>query len=163
MKKIRLILVSVVLAVAMISCGIFNFERTEDGLLRVETTLPLQVITSTLESAVDLSNFVNLQLELRDGYIYVQADSVEFQGITAKDVSFHIELMAVNGQLSARITNLDISGSLIDERVFESYNEMLAEQLAQASQQNDQAFLESVSISPDGVKLVWLINAGAGN
>lgn len=163
MKKLTMLLMLGTLVLLMLSCSFFSLQRTEDGALRAETTLSLQMLSSIIENAVDFLTFANLQYELREGYIFVHADSVEYQGITASNVSFHLELMAVNGKLAARVTNLDVSGSLIDESSFESYNQMLVDQLAQASQQNDQAFLESVSVSPEGIKMAWLLNPNPGN
>lgn len=163
MKKSTMLLLIGVLVILTLSCSLFSLQRSEEGALTMETNLSLQVITNILESAVDLSNFVNLQLELRDGYVFVQADSVQFQGIAASNVTFHIELLAVNGRLAGQITNLNVSGNLINESMLENYNQILSERLVQASQQSERAVLQSVSVSPEGVKMVWLIDPQTGN
>jgi uncharacterized membrane protein len=163
MKKIRLVFMIGVLGLFILSCSLFSMQRTADGALRVETNLPLQVITNILSSASEMTNVVNMQVELRDGYIYVHADSVQFQNQIATNVSFHIELTEINGLLAAQITNLDMSGNMIDESAIESYNQMLTEELTKAGQQVDQAKLENVSVSPDGIKMVWLLGANGSN
>jgi len=56
-----------------------------------------------------------------------------------------------------------MSGNMIDESAIESYNQMLTEELTKAGQQVDQAKLENVSVSPDGIKMVWLLGANGSN
>ena len=162
MKRLRLLLVVLVLSLAGMACGLFSFSREGDGTFLVETTLPLQVIQGVLENAVDMTQVVDLQLELQEGFIFVSAASVEIQGITARDVSFHLELFAVNGKLSARITNVKVSDNLFDEALFEQFNQMIADRLSAASQENERAELVDVSISPDGVKMTWRIDPNLG-
>jgi hypothetical protein len=161
MNKMTKLLVIGFMAVVLLSCGLFNFSRNEDGSYQVETNLSLQIIQAAIENAAEFSNIVDMQMELRDGYIFVSAAQMEFQGIQARDVSFHLEMGSNDGQLTAAITNLQISNNSFDNAAIEPYNQMLAERLAQATQQTEQARLESVSISPDGVKMVWLIDPKA--
>jgi hypothetical protein len=163
MARITRLLVLGTLAVVMLSCGLFNFSRNDDGTYRVETNLSLQIIQATIENAADFTNIVDMELELREGYIFVSAAQLEFQGITAKDVFFHLALGSMDGQLTAAITNLHVSDNSFDDAAIEPYNQMLAERLAQATQQSEQAKLESISVSPDGVKMIWLIDPSTGN
>lgn len=163
MNKAKRIVLIGMMAVILLACGMFNFSRNEDGTFRVETNLTLEMIQSVIANMDEMSNFVNLQMELRDGYIFLQADSVEYQGITARDVSFHVELSAENGQLAASITNVVVSGNEFDDSFFESINQILAQRLAESVQQDQRAQLESVSISPSGVLLVWRIDPSFGN
>ena len=158
MKRFKLLLVVGIMTLAAMACGLFNINRNADGTINVETTLPLQLVQTILENSANFTEIVDLQLEPRDGYIYVSAASVQYQGITARNVSFHLELGVQNGDLSARITNVSVSDNLFDESLFVSANQMLAAQLAQASQDNDQAELLSVDISQEGVKMVWRID-----
>jgi hypothetical protein len=163
MRRFTKLLVMGVISLALLSCGLFNFSRNGDGTYAVETNLPLHIIQTALENAADFSNIVDMQLELREGYIFVRAAQLEFQGIQAHDVSFHLEMGSSNGQLTAAITNLQISNKNFDDAAIEPYNQILAERLAQATRQGEQARLESVSISPVGVKMVWLIDPGVSS
>jgi hypothetical protein len=158
MKRFKLLLLVGVLAAATLACSLFNIVGSERGTLTVETILPLQVIQTTIENSADFSNIVDMQLEPRDGYIFVSAGSVEFQGFTARNVSLHLELGVRDGQLDARITNVNVSNNLFDETLFESANRLLAERLSEAAQQNERAELLSVDVTQDGVKMVWQID-----
>ena len=115
MNRIARLLMMGFLAFTMLSCGLFNFSRNQDGTYRVETNLPLQVVQTVIENVAQFSDVVDMKLELRDGYIFVSAAQLMFQGIEARDVSFHLELGSNNGQLVAAFTNVvvGIIGALI--------------------------------------------------
>lgn len=157
----KLISVGIVLVLLTISCSMFNIDRGEDGSLRVETNLTMDLIQSALGLATDLSQVVNLQLEPRDGYIYAHADSFQMEGISGTNVSFHLELGVSNGVLTAKVTNVEANGFVIDSSLFEPYNQMIADRLAQVTEMTDRATLETVSVTPDGVKMVWLLNTSS--
>ena len=164
MKRMKLLLVVGILGLAMMACSLFNIARNDDGTLTIETTLPLQVIQTVLETSVNFTEIADLQLEPRDGYIFVSAASVQYQGFTARNVSFHLELGVQNGQLSALITNVSVSDNLFDESLFESVNQMIADRISEAAQENERAELVSVSVTQqDGVKMVWMVDASLGN
>lgn len=162
-NKQKLLVFVAVFAIVMVSCSFMNFDRGEDGNLRVETNLSLDLIQSAIELSAEFDQMVGLALEPRDGYIYVHADTVEIQGVTAQDVSFHLELGAVDGQLTANITNVQINNSAFDTSKFEGYNQIVADSLGQISDMTDRATLESVDVTPDGVKMVWILNTSSGN
>ena len=129
MKRFKLLLVVGIMTLAAMACGLFNINRNADGTINVETTLPLQLVQTILENSANFTEIVDLQLEPRDGYIYVSAASVQYQGITARNVSFHLELGVQNGDLSARITNVSVSDNLFDESLFVSANQMLRQKM----------------------------------
>jgi len=158
MNRLKLLLIVSMLTVAMLACSLFNIARNSDGSFTMETTLPLQVIRNMLENSAEFTEIVDLQLDPRNGYIFVSAASVRYQGITVQDVSFHLELGVQNGDLTARITNVSLSNNLFDESFFESVNQMIAERISEAAQDNDQAELLSVDITQEGVKMVWKID-----
>ncbi|MEJ2758266.1 MAG: hypothetical protein P8046_07265 [Anaerolineales bacterium] len=159
----KLISIGMILVLLTISCSFLNVNRGDDGSLRVETNLTMDLIQSALGLATDLEQVVNLRLEPRDGYIYAQADSFQMEGISGTNVSFHLELGASNGVLTAKITNVEANGIVIDSSLFEPYNQMIAERLGQVTEMTDRASLETVSVTPDGVKMVWLLNTSAEN
>ena len=136
MTKIRNILFLLTATVVMLSCGLLNLGRNDDGSYRVETNLPLSVVESVINNSSEFTSILNLEMELREGYIYLHADSVSFEGNEISDVTMHLKLSAVNGKLSARITNVEVSGLPIDENMFEQANEMLAQKLEEASNDN---------------------------
>lgn len=162
-NKRKLIVLTIVLAMVMISCSFLNFERGEDGNLRVETTISLDLVQTALETAANFEQVVGLQLEPRDGYIYVHADTVQVQGVTGKDVSFHLVLGVENGILTAQVTDLQVNDNVFDTSQFDEYNQMIADSLSQFSEMTDRATLESVSVTTEGIKMVWILNPGTGN
>lgn len=158
MNRFKLLLVVAVLTAAMLACSLFNIDRNSDGTFTMETTLPLQMIQSMLENSAEFTEIVNLQLDPRDGYIFISAASVQYQGITVRNVSFHLELGVQNGDLTARITNVSVSDNLFDESFFESVNQIIADRISEAAQDNDQAELLSADVTQEGVKMVWKID-----
>ncbi len=163
MKRQHKIVLILLLGTVLIACSTFGVSREEGGALLLETNIPLSAIESAIENAVDLTQVVGLQLDLRDGYIFVSASSIEVQGITVQDVSFHLELSAVNGRLAAEVTHVDVSGNLIDENAFEIFNQMIAERIAQSQEQMEYAELVDASVTMKGVSLVWRLNNSGEN
>ena len=160
MKRFKLLLLVGVITAATLACSLVNIARSEGGALTVETNLPLQLIQNMLENSAEFTEIVDLQLDPRDGYIFVSAASIQYQGFTARNVSFHLELGVQNGDLTAQITNVSVSNNLFDEALFESVNQMIAERISDAAQNNDQAELLSVNVTQDGVRMVWQVDTG---
>ncbi|MGD2026387.1 MAG: hypothetical protein PVI99_01110 [Anaerolineales bacterium] len=163
MKKGKLLLVLVVLALAILACSNFNFDRLGDGNLRVETNLSLDLIQTALETTANFDQVVGLTLEPRNGYIYVHADVIEVQGVTGNDVSFHLELSSSEGDLIARITNVQAGNNAFDSNQFENYNEQIAEILTDQNGLEDITNFETVSVTPDGVSVVVIIETSSNN
>ena len=159
----KLVSIGILLVLLTISCSFLNVDRGDDGSLRVETTISMDLVKAALEQAAQFEQLVNLQMEPRDGYVYVHADTVQIQGITGQDVSFHLELGHSNGTLTAKITNVQMNNNTIDSSMFEPYNQLIADQLNQVSEMTDRATLESASVTTDGIKMVWLLNTSSGN
>ena len=163
MRKGKLLLTLVVLFFAMLACSNFNIDSLSNGNLRVETNLSLDLIQTALETAGNFDQAVGLSLEPRDGYIYVHADTLEYEGVTGTDVSYHLELSSSNGDLVAKITNVQSSNDAFDTSQFDSINEELAQMLADDNGVEDITNFESVSITPDGVSVVVTIETGSNN
>lgn len=163
MKKWKFLMVLVVLTLAILACSNFNFDRLSDGNLRVETNLSLDLIQTALETAANFDQVVGLTLEPRNGYIYVHADVLEVQGITGNDVSFHLELSSSDGDLIAKIANLQAGNNAFDGSQFEKYNDQIAEILADQNGVEDITNFESVSVTPAGVSVVVIIETGSSN
>jgi hypothetical protein len=163
MRKGKLLLALAALTLAILACSNFNFGSLSDGNLRVETNLSLDLIQTALESASGFDQAVGLTLEPRDGYIYVQADELEVEGVTGTDVSYHLELSSSNGDLVAEITNVQSSNNALDSSHFESFNEQIAQMLTDENGLEDITNFESVSITPEGVSIVVIIETGTIN
>jgi hypothetical protein len=164
----------VVLAMAILGCSSFgnlnplgdtgfDIDSLDGGNLRVETSLPLDLIQTTLETASNFGQMTNLTLEPHNGYIYVNADEIEVEGITGTNVSYHLELSSQNGDLVAQITNVQSDNNALNSSHFESYNQQISEILTDENGLEDITNFESVSITPDGVTVVVIIEAGGLN
>lgn len=166
MKRQYKIILILLLGAVVISCSTFSLSRDESGKLLVETTLPLSLIEGIIENAADLSQVTELELELRQDYVFVQAASVEYKGITLKDISFHLELYVENGKLSAQMTNLSVMDGSFNDDWLGPVNQIIAEKLAEAQgkmEMMDRAELVDVRVSPDGMTLVWRLKQSEGN
>ena len=102
-------------------------------------------------------------LEPRNGYIYVHADVLEVDGVTGTDVSYHLQLSSSNGDLVAEITDVQSGNGALDSKYFESYNQQLSEILTDDNGLEDITNFESVSITPDGISVVVIIDPGINN
>jgi hypothetical protein len=158
-NKTRLLLFGIVMLLVMNAC-LFNLGRNDDGTLRVETNLSGELLRTTLLATANLSEDTNVQVELMDGYVQVYSSQLFVQGQMVNDVSFQLYMSAVNGQLQVNISNASYDGNAIPDEDLAEYNQQIADSLQAAAQQNDVATLDSVSISPDGVVMVWRIDPG---
>lgn len=161
-KSFKTILI-LVFSLTILACSSFGLARDETGALLFETGMPLTMLESTIENSMDLSQLENPQIELHEGYIFFSAASVNFDGLVFRDISLHIELFILEGQLSARMTNVTVSGSPIDDNVFAPVNQMITERLAQSVEQVEQAELVEVRVSPEEITLVWRLNSASTN
>ena len=64
-----------------------------------------------------------------------------------------------NGLLDATISEASYSGNKIDPAQLAEYNNVISQSLQAAAQQNDRATLDSVSITPESVLMVWRVDA----
>ena len=105
-------------------------------------------------------------MEPRDGYIEIHVAEVSYEGNTFEDVSFNLELSVENGVLAAQVSNVSAMGSQVDDNLFGPVNQMITEKLVDAQSQMeimDRAELVDVTVSPDGVTLVWRLRSADGN
>lgn len=156
-NKRRLLMFAVVMLLVMNAC-LFNVGRNDDGTLRVETNLSAEIIRTTLLTAANLSNDTNLDVQLMDGYVQVYSSQLEVQGVIVQDVTFRLQMSASNGQLQVQISDASYSGNAIDDADLVQYNDQIAQSLQAAAQQNDVATLDSVSVTPESVLMVWRVD-----
>lgn len=156
-SKTRILLFGFAVLLLMSAC-LFNVSRNDDGTLRVETNLSAELIRTTLLAAANLPESTNVQVDLMDGYVQVHSDQLEVQGQTVNDVSFRLYLSAANGQLQVQISDASYSGNVIADEDVAQYNEQIAQSLQAATEQVDNASLDSVQVSPDGVLMIWRVD-----
>ena len=157
-NRVRLIVFGLVMLLAINAC-LFNVGRNDDGTLRVETNLTAEMIRTTLLTTANLPGDTTVQVELMDGYIQVYSDQLFVEGTIVKDVSFRLDMQVNNGLLDARISEASYSGNKIDDAQLAEYNQQISQSLQSAAQQNDRATLDSVSITPESVLMVWRVDA----
>ena len=158
-KKNQILLFSMIVLLLMSAC-LFNVARNEDGTLRVETTLSAELIQSTLLAAANLPENTNVQVELMDGYVQVHSDQLEVEGQTFTDINFRLYMSASGGKLQAKISDASYSGTLIPDDSLSAINEQISEALATNMEGVENASLDSVQVTPDGVVMVWRLNPG---
>lgn len=153
-------------AVVLLACSTFGLSRDEGGKLMLETNLPLSLVETTIENAVDASQVADLDVELRDGYVFVHAGAVNFGGLSFSNVSFHLELFVIEGRLSAEMTNVTVSGTAIDEVIYAPVNQMIEDKLTESQGQMEmmsRAELVDARVNVEGITLVWRVTSGDGN
>ena len=160
-SKTRILLFGVTVLLLMSAC-LFNVTRNDDGTLRVETTLSADLIRTTLLAAANLPESTEVQIDLMDGYVQVHADQLKVNDQMVNDITFNLELTAADGKMQARIFNASYSGTPIPDEDLANYNEQIAQNLESAGAGVDNASLDSVQVTPDGVIMVWRVDA-SGN
>jgi len=145
-----------VAVVALSACTI-HIDRNGDGSLRAETSMSAESIQKEIAWAIRDHKVKELSVDLKDGYVQVTGVKEMPVGDHTDELSFKMTLGVQDGHLTATISDAEFNQNPIDgERVAE-WNERVAQNLEKKGQNHPNSTLESVSVTPDGVTMVWRI------
>lgn len=156
MKRIS-ILILVILALLVSGCS-FNVDRNDDGSFSVESTLTQAQIETAIQTALANSELQSLSAQLQSGYIQVSASKARADSSAVDTLEFRLTLGVADGHLTAVISDLELDNFGISQAMIEEWNQMLADGLSQAGQDSPNSELESVSVSPEGVTMIWRVS-----
>lgn len=158
MHRTRLILLPLLgLITALLLSGCqAQVDRNADGSLHVETTMTEDQIQQQIETAISGKQLQDVTVDLREDWIMVSG-TTQGEGGRAATMQFRLDLSAVDGRLSAVVSEVQVNGrSVPDDRVA-GWNQKISEKLAQAAQKNEKATLQRVTITPDAVTMQWRV------
>ena len=159
MKNNRWILVMVLLATASLAISACSIavDRNPDGSLRLEVNLPESTIQEEITAALNDPLITDLQVDLRQGYIFVTANRKRVLGDETDLLSFRLDLGTHDGHLTAVISDAKINDEPVNEAYVEVWNQRLAQRLEEAAKRNSDSSLQSVSVGDDALHFIWRI------
>lgn len=148
------------LAVALLSLNACkaNVSRNGDGSATVETTISQEELQEVITSSIADPLVTSVTASLQSGYVLVSADRKRLNDATKTDtLSFRLDLRVSNGQLIASVSNAQLDGVAIEQNRVDNWNQTIANRLSRIGQKNNKATLESVSVTPDMVSMIWVV------
>lgn len=159
--KIKIVLAFTILALAALACAL-GFNRNEDGSINLKTEIKEATIQGLVETAISDPLIQSLTVDLRDGYIFVSGDRKREDSDAVDRMSFRVDLGVSSGHLTATISEAQLDGFPMAEKLLTTWNERIADRLESVGQQSENSALQSVSVNEDAVTLVWRVELPGG-
>lgn len=145
-----------VAAVALSACTI-QVDREDDGSLRAESRIPEKSIGKEIALALRDTQVKELTVDLRQGYMQVTGVRELPVGGHTDTLRFNLALGVVDGHLTATISDATLNDNPIPEERVAEWNERIARNLERRAGNHPNSTLQSVSVTPDAVTMVWRI------
>src|SRR6185369_4612042 len=153
-KRISVLLLAVLFTAACKA----NVSRNADGSFNVETSISQQELQQAVSASLADPLIRNVTASLQSGYVLVSGDRERLNDKTKTDaLSFRLDLGASNGQLTSSISNAQIDGIVVEQNRVDLWNETIANRLSAIGKKNENSSVQSVSITPDAVKITWTV------
>jgi hypothetical protein len=155
MKKSPLV-VFVILAILLSACGL-KFEQNSDGSTRMELALDETTMQTRIQQSIKDPQIQEFSIELRDGFTEVSSTRKNLQTGNLDTMRFRLDLGAADGHMTAVISDVVINDFPLHPDWLRTWNENIAKNLASSAQNNPNSSFEEVSVTEDGVLMVWRI------
>jgi hypothetical protein len=153
MKTMPILLI--VLALLTSACKA-NISRNDDGSITVETSITAGELQEVINSSIADPLVKELTVSLQSGYVSVIGTRQRLNDASKTDnLSFRLDLSTSNGQLIASVSDAQIDNAPIDQARVDNWNQTIANRLSNFGGANENATLQSVSITPQIVTLTW--------
>lgn len=154
MKK-RILILLTLFALLLSACNA-NIQRNDDGSFTVETTIGQVELQELISASIADPLIQDITVSMQNGYILVSGTRQRLNNSNETDtLSFRLDLGVSNGKLTASISNAQIDGYSIDEARVNNWNQTIANRLSNIGGRNENAKLQSVSITTSEVTMVW--------
>ena len=101
----------------------------------------------------------DLSVSLQNGYVSVTGIRQRLNDSSKTDtMSFRLDLGVSNGELTASISDAQIDGTAIEQNRVDNWNQTIANRISKIGGGNRNATLQSVSVTPEQVTLIWIVN-----
>jgi hypothetical protein len=148
----------VALASLLSACSI-DLERNADGSLTATTAIDGESLEEEMELALDYNDSLvqNVEAVLQDGSIDMTVERVHPDTSGVDTLTFDMILGVDDGQLTVAFSDVQLNGEAAPDEAVERWSTRIANRLSSYQTNNDRRRLESVTVTPDAVTMVWHI------
>ena len=149
----------VVLALLLSACSI-DLERNADGSLTATTAIDGDSLEEEMELALDYNDSLvqNVEAVLQDGTIDMTVERAHPDNSAVFDtITFDMILGVDDGQLTVVFSDVQLNGEAAPEEAVERWPTRIANRLSLYHANHERRSLESVTVTPDAVTMVWHI------
>jgi hypothetical protein len=148
----------VALASLLSACSI-DLERNADGSLTATTAIDGESLEEEMELALDYNDSLvqNVEAVLQDGSIDMTVERVHPDNSGVDTLTFDMILGVDDGQLTVAFSDVQLNGEAAPDEAVERWSTRIANRLSSYQTNNDRRRLESVTVTPDAVTMVWHI------
>lgn len=151
----KLSILAIILMLTLSACKA-NISRNDDGSLTVETSVTQAQLQEIISSSIADPLIKSLTVTLQQGYVSVTGERERLNDASKIDtISFRMDLGVSNGELTASISDAQIDGVSIEQARVDHWNQTIANRIANIGSRNENAKLQSVSITPEEVLMTW--------
>ena len=155
-SRIMMLGLLMVMGLAVSACSV-EIERNADGSLAVESSMTGDALQDELEAAIADPLVREFTADLHDGYILVSAERERVMSDETDRMTFRLDLGVSDGHLTATISAAQLNDTPIEEERVAVWNERIATKLGRSGQRNPNSTLQAVTVSEDGVTMVWRV------
>ena len=153
----KLSVLAIILMLTLSACKA-NISRNDDGSLSVETSVTQAQLQEIISSSIADPLIKSLTVTLQQGYVSVIGERERLNNASKIDsMSFRLDLGVSNGELTASISDAQIDGVSIEQNRVDHWNQTIANRIANIGSRNENAQLQSVSITPEEVLMTWTV------
>ena len=153
----KLSVLAIILMLTLSACKA-NVSRNNDGSLSVETSVTQAQLQEIISSSIADPLIKSLTVTLQQGYVSVIGERERLNDASKTDtMSFRLDLGVSNGELTASISDAQIDGVSIEQNRVDHWNQTIANRIANIGSRNENAQLQSVSITPEEVLMTWTV------
>lgn len=136
-----------------------NVSRNDDGSLTVETSITQDELQAAITAAIADPLITELNVSLQSGYALVNGTRQRLNDPSKSDtLSFRLDLGVSNGQLTATVSEALLDGRPMEQSRVDHWNETIASRLLIAGKKNPNSSIQSVSITPGAVTMIWTVS-----
>jgi hypothetical protein len=156
-KFLKALIVATAACTLLLGACSANVTRNTDGSLSVTSTITGDSLNAEIKSALADPLVQDVTVTLQSGYADVSATRKRLDSDKLDTLTFRLDLGASGGQLTATVSNAQVDGRAVEADRVAEWNTRIANRLANFSQRRENSTLQSVTITPEGVTMVWRV------
>lgn len=151
---------TIFIALALVLSGCrSNISRNDDGSRTVENTIGQQELQDAITESIADPLITSLTVSFQSGYILATGERQRLNDASKTDaLTFRLDLGVSNGQLAATLSNAELDGHPIEQNRVDHWNQTLASRIAILGKRTPNGTLQSVSVTPEAVTMIWNVS-----